>query len=190
MPEHPVSEPFDEDPVQHTADAEHDDRDDHGKHGRSVVSDPTLKERLAVEMKDALKAGEKVRLGALRMLSAAVTNKEKELRRELSDDEVRDVAAKEMKKRTESIEAFEGAGRRELVEKERAEQGAISSYAPAQLSDEQIDALLDEAFAATGATSEKELGGVMSFVMGKAKGRVDGRVVQEKVRVRLRDAGG
>jgi uncharacterized protein YqeY len=58
------------------------------------------------------------------------------------------------------------------------------------LSDEQIDALLDEAFAATGATSEKELGGVMSFVMGKAKGRVDGRVVQEKVRVRLRDAGG
>jgi uncharacterized protein len=154
------------------------------------VSDPTLKERLADEMKDALRAGEKVRLGALRMLSAAVTNREKELRHELSDDEVRDVAAKEMKKRAESIDAFEGAGRRELVEKERAEQGAISSYAPAQLSHEQIDALLDEAFAATGATSEKELGGVMNFVMGKAKGRVDGRVVQEKVRARLRGSGG
>ena len=154
------------------------------------MSDPTLKERLAGELKDALRAGEKVRLGALRMLSAAVTNKEKELRHELSDDEVRDVAAKEMKKRTESIEAFEGAGRLELAEKERAEQGAISSYAPEQLSEGQIDALVDEAFAATGATSEKEFGAVMGFLMGKAKGRVDGRVVQEKVRARLRESGG
>jgi uncharacterized protein YqeY len=152
------------------------------------VSDPTLKERLAAEMRDALRAGEKVRLGALRMLSAAVTNKEKELRHELSDDEVRDVAAKEMKKRTESIEAFEGAGRLELAEKERAEQAAISSYAPEQLGEDEIDALLDEAFAATGATSEKEFGAVMSFLMGKAKGRVDGRVVQEKVRARFRQS--
>jgi uncharacterized protein YqeY len=149
------------------------------------VSDPTLKVRLAAEITDALRAGEKVRLGALRMFSAAVTNKEKELRHDLSDDEVRDVAAKEMKKRTESIEAFEGAGRHELVEKERAEQGAISSYAPAQLSEGEIDAQLEEAFAATGATSEKEFGAVMGFVMGKAKGRVDGRVVQERVRARL-----
>ena len=187
MPEHPVSEPFDEDPVEHTADAEHGDRHDHGKHGGSVVSDPTLKERLATEMRDALRAGEKVRLGALRMLSAAVTNKEKELQHELSDDEVRDVAAKEMKKRTESIEAFEGAGRHELVEKERAEQVAISPYAPEKLSEGQIDALLDEALAATGATSEKELGAVMGFLMGKAEGRVDGKVVQEKVRARLRE---
>lgn len=190
MPEHPVSEPFDEDPVEDAADAEHGDRHDHGKHGGSVVSDPTLKERLADEMKDALRAGEKVRLGALRMLSAAVTNREKELRHELSDDEIREVAAKEMKKRTESIEAFEGAGRLELAEKERAEQGAISSYAPAQLSEEAIDALLEEAFAATGATSEKEFGAVMGFVMGKAKGRVDGRTVQEKVRARLRGSAG
>lgn len=153
------------------------------------MSEPTLKERLAAEMKDALRAGEKVRLGALRMLSAAVTNKEKELQHDLSDDEVRDVAAKEMKKRTESIEAFLGAGRDELVEKERAEQDAIVSYAPEQLSDEQIDALLEEAFAATGATSEKEFGTVMGFLMGRAKGRVDGKMVQEKVRARLRGPG-
>jgi uncharacterized protein YqeY len=152
------------------------------------VSDPTLKERLAGELKDALRAGEKVRLGALRMLSAAVTNREKELRHELSDDEVREVAVKEMKKRTESIESFEGAGRLELAEKERAEQGAISGYAPAQLSEEQIEVLLEEAFAATGATLEKEFGTVMGFVMGKAKSRVDGRVMQEKVRARLRES--
>jgi uncharacterized protein len=154
------------------------------------VSDPTLRERLADEIKDALRAGEKIRLGALRMLSAAVTNKEKELRHELSDDEVRDVATKEMKKRAESIEAFDGAGRRELVEKERAERDAIASYAPEHLSEDEVDALVHEAFAATGATSEKELGAVMGLVMGKAKGRVDGKVVQEKVRVRLRQSAG
>jgi uncharacterized protein YqeY len=190
MPDDPVSEPFDEDPVEHAAEAEHGDREDRGKHGGSVVRDPTLKARLAEEMKDALRAGEKVRLGALRMLSAAVTNREKELRHELSDDEVRDVAAKERKKRTESIAAFESAGRRELAEKERAEQDAIESYAPELLSEEQVDALVDDAFAATGATSEKELGAVMGLVMGKAKGRVDGKVVQEKVRVRLQRSGG
>lgn len=150
------------------------------------MSDPTLKERLAGEITDALRAGEKVRLGALRMLSAAVTNREKELRHQLADDEIRDVAAREVKKRAESIEAFEGAGRHELAEKERAEQEAIAGYAPEPMGDEELDVLLDEAFAATGATSEKELGAVMGFLMGKARGRVDGKVVQEKVRARLR----
>jgi uncharacterized protein len=149
------------------------------------VTDPTLKERLATELRDALRAGEKVRLGALRMLSAAVTNREKEVRHELSDDEVREVAAKETKKRSESIEAFEAAGRRELADKERAEREAIAGYAPEMLSDDEVDALVDDAFATTGATSEKELGAVMGFVMGRAKGRVDGRVVQERVRARL-----
>jgi hypothetical protein len=153
------------------------------------VSDSTLKERLAAEITDALRAGEKVRLGALRMLSAAVVNREKELRRDLSDEEVRDVAAKEVKKRVESIEAFEGAGRRELADKERAEREAIAGYAPEPMSEGDLDALLDEAFAATGATSEKEFGAVMGFLMGKAKGRVDGRVVQERVRARLRADG-
>lgn len=149
------------------------------------MSDPTLKERLATEITESLRAGEKVRLGALRMLSAAVTNREKELRHDLSDDEVRDVAVREVRKRDESIEAFEGAGRRELAEKERAEREAIVDYAPEPMSDEELGALLDEAFAATGATSEKEFGAVMGFLMGKARGRVDGKVVQEKVRARL-----
>lgn len=154
------------------------------------MSDPTLKERLAAEMTEALRAGEKVRLGALRMLSAAVTNREKELRHDLSDDEVRDVAAKERKKRTESIQAFESAGRRELAAKERAEQDAIAGYAPELFSEDQVDALVDEALAATGAISEAQLGAVMGYVMGKAKGRADGKVVQEKVRARLSGAGG
>jgi hypothetical protein len=149
------------------------------------VSDPTLKERLTAEITAALRSGEKVKLGALRMLSAAITNREKELRHELADEEVRDVAAKEMKKRAESIEAFDGAGRRELADKERAEREAIAGYAPEPMSDAELDALVEEAFAATGATSEKGFGAVMGFLMGKAKGRADGKIVQEKVRARL-----
>jgi uncharacterized protein YqeY len=154
------------------------------------VSDPTLKGQLSTEITDALRAGEKVRLGALRLLSAAIVNREKEVGHELTDDEVREVAAKEVKKRSESIEAFDGAGRRELADKERAEREAIAGYAPESLSAAEVDALVDEALAATGATSPEEFGQVMGFVMGRAKGRVDGKVVQAKVRDRLNSSAG
>jgi uncharacterized protein YqeY len=149
------------------------------------VAEDSLKTRLQREMTDALRAGEKVRLGALRMLSAAVTNREKEVRRALSDDEVREVAAREVKKRTESIEAFERGGRRDLVEKETAERDVLSVYAPEQLSDAEVDALIDDAIASTGATSPQQMGKVMGAVMGRAKGRVDGAIVQARVRERL-----
>jgi uncharacterized protein YqeY len=145
----------------------------------------TLKDRLRGEITSALRAGDKVRLSALRMLSAAVTNREKELRHELSDDELRDVAAKEVKKRIESIEAFDGAGRTELADRERAEREAIEPYAPARMDEAQVDALIEEAFAATGASGPQDLGAVMGFVMGRAKGQVEGAVVQRKVRERL-----
>ncbi|HUL85624.1 MAG TPA: GatB/YqeY domain-containing protein [Actinomycetota bacterium] len=145
----------------------------------------TLKEQLREEITDALRAGDKVRLGALRLLSAAVTNQEKELRRELSDDELRAVAGKEMKKRAESIEAFESAGRQELADKERAERDAIAAYAPEQLGEEQVDALINGAIDATGATGPQDFGAVMGKVMAAAKGKVDGSVVQRKVRERL-----
>ncbi|MEX2406886.1 MAG: GatB/YqeY domain-containing protein [Actinomycetota bacterium] len=151
------------------------------------MGDATLKQKAHEEMTAALKAGERVRLGALRMLVAAITNREKELRREASDDEVREVAAKEVKKRLESIEAFESAGRLELAEKERAEREVLEPYAPAQLDEAVVDAMIDEALASTGATSVKEMGKVMGVVMGKAKGAVDGTVVQRKVRERLGD---
>lgn len=149
---------------------------------------PSLKDRISTQMRDALKGGDKVRLGALRMLSAAVTNREKEVRHELSDDEVREVAAKEVKKRGESIEAFEGAGRQELADREREEREAIAPYAPERLGDAELDALIEDALASTGATSPKELGRVMGVVMGGAKGRVDGKEVQERVRARLEAA--
>ncbi len=153
------------------------------------MTDPTLKAQISDEMKASMKAGDKVRVGALRMLMAAITTKQVEgaVARELSDDEVRRVAAQEVKKRTESIVAFEAAGRTELVEKERAERDVLTPYAPPQVDESAVDALVDEAIAATGATSVNEIGRVMGAVMAKAKalGQVDGNVVQAKVRARL-----
>jgi uncharacterized protein len=149
------------------------------------VGDPTLKARVHEQMTAALRAGEKVRLGALRMLAASITNREKEVMRELSDDEVREVAGKEVKRRAESIEAFESAGRTELADKERAEREVLQPFAPEQLSDADVDALIDDAISATGATSMQEMGKVMGAVMASAKGKVDGSVVQQKVRERL-----
>jgi uncharacterized protein len=149
------------------------------------VGDPTLKAQVHEQMTAALRAGEKVRLGALRMLAASITNREKEVMHELSDDEVREVAGKEVKRRTESIEAFGSAGRTELAEKERAEREVLQPFAPEPIADAEVDALIDDAISATGATSMQEMGKVMGAVMASAKGRVDGSVVQRKVRERL-----
>ena len=153
------------------------------------MTDPSLKTQITDEMKTAMKSGDKVRLGALRMFLAAIKTKEVEgaTARELSDDEIRQVAAKEVKKRSESIEAFENAGRDELAAKERAEREVLEPYAPPQVDESAIDALVDEGIAATGATSVKEMGVVMGAVMAKAKalGQVDGAVVQAKVRAKL-----
>jgi uncharacterized protein YqeY len=145
----------------------------------------SLKEQVREQTTAAMKAGDKVTVGALRMLSAAITNREKDVGHELTDDEVREVAGKEVKKRTESIEAFSGAGRTELAEKEEAERSVLEPYAPAQLDEAAVDSLLDEAFAATGASGPQDMGKVMGFVMGKAKGQVDGGLVQKKVKERL-----
>jgi uncharacterized protein YqeY len=145
----------------------------------------SLKDRLHEEMTTAMKAGDRPRLGALRLLAAAVTNREKEVLHDLSDDEVREVAAKEVKKRTESLEIFEQAGRTELAEKERAEREVLLAYAPAQLDEAAVDALIEEAIGATGASGPQDFGKVMGLVMSKAKGQVDGSVVQQKVRARL-----
>jgi uncharacterized protein len=145
----------------------------------------SLKAQLRDDITRALRAGERVRLGALRMLSASITNREKEVLHELSDDEVRAVAGKEVKKRSEAIEAFDGAGRTELADRERAERDVLGAYAPPQLEDAAIDALVDEAITETGATTLQDLGRVMGSVMAKAKGQLDGKAVQLKVRARL-----
>ena len=145
----------------------------------------SLKDQVKTQTTAAMKAGDKVTVGALRMLSAAITNREKDLRHELTDDEVREVAGKEVKKRAESIEAFDAAGRTELADKERAEREVLAPYAPTQLDAGAVDALIDEAFATTGASGPEDMGKVMGFIMGKAKGQIDGGIVQRKVKERL-----
>jgi uncharacterized protein len=149
------------------------------------VGDPTLKAQVHEQMTAALRAGDKVRLGALRMLAASITNREKEVLHELSDEEVREVAGKEVKRRTESIEAFASARRTELAEKERAEREILEPFAPEQLAEAEVDSMIDGAISATGAASMQDMGKVMGAVMASAKGRVDGSVVQRKVRERL-----
>ena len=155
------------------------------------MGDPALKTQVTEEIKTALKAGDKVRLGALRMLLAAIRNAEVEgaKPRELTDDDVRAIAAKEVKKRTESIEAFDGAGRTELADRERAEREVLAAYAPEPISEAELGALIDEAVASSGATSAADLGKVMGPVMAKARGRADGAVVQRLVRERLGGSG-
>lgn len=144
-----------------------------------------LKTRLAEEMKQALKAGEKLRLGTLRMLAASVKNREVELRRELNDEEFLEMVGREVKRRKEAAEAYESAGRQDLLDKERQEQAILEVYLPPQLSEDETRALVDEAVAATGASGPGDLGKVMGYVMGKGKGRVDGGRVNALVRERL-----
>ena len=145
----------------------------------------SLKERLATEMRQALKSGERVRLGALRLLAASVKNREVELRHELSDEEFVDVAHREIKRRVEAIEAYESAGREDRAAVERQEMEALAGYVPQALGEDEVEALIEEAIAATGASGQGDLGKVMGIVMARGKGRVDGRAVQEKVRARL-----
>jgi uncharacterized protein len=144
-----------------------------------------LKARLSGEMKEALKAGEKVRLSALRLLAASVKNREVELRREATEDEFVEVVAREVKRRKEAAEAYEQAGREDLLDRERQEQAALETYLPAGLSDQEVEALVEEAIASTGASGPGDLGKVMSQVMAKARGRVDGATVNALVRSRL-----
>ena len=145
----------------------------------------SLKERLAEESRAALKAGEKVRLSTLRLLAASVKNREVELRHPLDDDEFVEAATREAKRRREAIEAYESAGREDRAAVEREELAVLQTYLPAALTDVEVDALIDEAVAETGAIGPGDVGKVMSAFMAAAKGRADGRAVQARVRSRL-----
>jgi uncharacterized protein YqeY len=150
------------------------------------VSTPAI--RVSEDLRAAMKSGQKVRLAALRMLATSIRNREVELRRDLSEEEFLEVVAREVKRRKEAAEAYEGAGREELAARERQEQDALEAYLPAALSDEEVARLIEEAVSATGASGPGDMGKVMSHVMGKARGRVDGSAISARVRERL--AGG
>jgi len=146
----------------------------------------TLNEKIAADITSAMKAKDAPRLSALRMLKAAVMNKEVEKGRSLEDSEVLQVVASLVKQRRDSIEQFSNAGRTDLVEKETGEIAILEAYLPPAVPPEEIDAAVAAAIAESGATSAKDMGKVMKAVMPKLAGRnVDGRAVNEAVRRKL-----
>lgn len=139
-------------------------------------------ERLYADMKSALKAGDKDRLGAIRLLINAIKQEEMKLKRDLTEEEVISVLRRSAKQRAESVVEYRKAGREDLLEKELKEQQLIESYLPAMLSDEELEKLVREAIASEGVEDIRGLGKVMKSVMGKAGGLADGRRVQEIAR--------
>jgi uncharacterized protein YqeY len=146
-----------------------------------------LKDTLRSDLTDAIRSRDAVRAGTLRMVLTSVTTEEVAgtEARELSDDDVLKVIAKEAKKRREASTAYTGAGRAELAAKEDAELAIIETYLPAQLGDAEIEALVAEAVAETGATGMPQMGLVMKAVQPRVAGRADGGRVAAVVRKAL-----
>jgi hypothetical protein len=145
----------------------------------------SLKERITDDMKAAMRAGEKERLGVIRMINAAIKQREVDERISLDEAQVLSVLEKMIKQRKESVVQFQAGNRPDLVEKEAAEISLLQSYMPSQLSAGEIDALIAEAIAAAGATSIKDMGKVMGIVKGKAQGRADMAAVGAKIKAKL-----
>jgi uncharacterized protein YqeY len=145
----------------------------------------TLKERITEDMKAAMRASEKERLSTIRMVQAAIKQREVDERITLDDAQVIAVLEKMVKQRKESITQFELGGRPDLAAKERAEIELLQASLPAQLSEAEVDALIREAMAATGATSVKDMGKVMGVVKAKAAGRTDMAVVSARIKAAL-----
>ena len=151
------------------------------------MSQQSLKATVQSDLTAAMRQRDAVRAGTLRMALTAITNEEvagKESR-ELSDDDVLKVLAKEAKKRKEASAAYTEAGRPELAEKEDAELAILDAYLPAQLSDEELQGIVAEAVAATGATGMAQMGQVMKAAQAVVAGRADGGRVAAAVRTAL-----
>jgi len=144
-----------------------------------------LKERIESALKEAIRNKDSVAKNALRGLLTALKNKEKELRRELDEQEVLRVISSQVKQRKDSIEQFKSGGREDLAEKEQAEIAVLEQFLPKALSDDELLALVDECIKEAGAMTVKDLGKVMKIIMPKVAGRADGKRVNELVRTRL-----
>ncbi len=146
----------------------------------------SLYDRLTEDLKFAMKSRNQLRMDVIRMIKAAVLNKEMELKRDLDDAEMSRVMTTLVKQRRESIEQFEKAQRQELAAKERQEIEIIESYLPKPISPEELETLVTSVIADTGSRSMKEMGAVMKAVMARLEGQtVDGRHVSELVKRKL-----
>ena len=145
----------------------------------------SLKERITDDMKAAMRSGEKERLGLIRMITAAIKQREVDERITLDDSQVLSVLEKMIKQRKESLVQFQAGNRQDLVDKEAAEITLLQGYLPSQLSDSEIDSLISEAIQTTGAASIKDMGKVMGLIKGKAQGRADMAAVRAKIKAKL-----
>ena len=145
----------------------------------------TLKARITEDMKDAMRAKDAARLSTIRLLLAAIKQREVDERRELSDPDVVAVIEKMVKQRRDSIAQFEAGKRPDLVAIEQGELGVLAGYQPQQLSDAEIEAAIAEAIAATGAAGPAGMGKVMAYLKGKLAGRADMSAVSGKVKAKL-----
>ena len=144
-----------------------------------------LKDRLTEDMKNAMRAGEKERLATIRLALAAIKQREVDERISLDDTQVLAVLEKMIKQRREAITQFEAGKRADLVAKESAEIVVIQAYLPAQLNEAELDTLISEAIAASGATSVKDMGKVMAAVKPKVQGRADLGAVSARIKQKL-----
>jgi len=145
----------------------------------------SLKDQITADMKSAMKAGEKDRLKVVRLMRAAIKQIEIDKRIELDDAAVLSVLEKMVKQRRDSVEQFQKGNRNDLADIELAEIAVLDTYLPEQLSDTELDALIDEAISATGAESIRDMGKVMGQIKSKAAGRADMGAVGAKVKARL-----
>jgi uncharacterized protein YqeY len=145
----------------------------------------SLKERITEDMKAAMRSGEKERLGVIRMITAAIKQREVDERITLDDSQVTSVLEKMIKQRKESVAQFQAGKRQDLADKESAEITLLQTYLPAQLSDAELDALIGDAIASSGAASVKDMGKVMAIIKTKAQGRADMGAVGAKIKAKL-----
>ena len=146
----------------------------------------SLKQQIISDMTAAMKAQDAARTSTLRMIKAAIMNREKEGGGEISDEDVLKLLRSQVKQRRDSVEQFEKAGRQELAAKEQAEIAIIEDYLPQAASQEEVDQAVTAAIAESGAVSMKEMGSVMKATMAKLAGKnADGKMVSETVKAKL-----
>ena len=145
----------------------------------------SLKERITEDMKNAMRAKDSERLGTIRMVTAAIKQREVDERIALDDTQVLAVLEKMIKMRKESVAQFLSGGREDLAAKENKEIELLQTYMPAQLSEAELDALIADALAKSGATSIKEMGKAMAVLKQSAQGRADMGVVSAKLKAKL-----
>lgn len=146
----------------------------------------SLKEQILADLKEAMKNKEADRLSTIRFLQSAIKNKEIELRpNAITEQDILAVIKKSVKQRKESIEQYESAGRNDLADKEKFELTVLEAYMPAQMTQAQVEKIVAEVIAEQGASSMKDMGGVMKEVQARTAGQADGKMVSEVVKSKL-----